>query len=273
MCTSGTWKFETADNHIVAHRYGHDAGFCSDLNIQIDLLKHFYTNKILHENYSLSLNGVHAWVNYHDNTECLYSKLFAANKNAELSLPYNGPAHDERHSVYKELNLNSLQQLLFKYYDFSIPQQNLYESIIKKYNINLDKTIAMCYRGTDKGGEVTIASPAQYLNLVEDILSNNQDYKVLIQTDQHQVLQIFKDQFKDRCIFLEEMPVSGSYMPVHKLYYKNLDFVRNLNVVIRILANSKYLINHTGNMGLIISGYRGTFKNLYQFNSAGDLII
>jgi hypothetical protein len=270
-CTSGFWKFKVKDKTITAYRYGHNAGFCSDLNIQIDFLKKFYNTEELYNNYTVEINGVNAWINHHNNTECLYTKLFNQNKDKFITPPYTGPAHDERHEIYKNYDLLSLYHLLMKYYDFSEEQRSLYENIIKQYQINFDNTIAVCYRGTDKGGEVTLASPQEYINLTSRLLESDEKCRVLIQTDQGQVAELFKFTFKDKCIIIKEMPVTDSHAPIHQIYYKDINFTKNFNAVIRILANSKYLINHTGNTGLAIAGFRGSAENLYQFDACGVL--
>lgn len=145
-----------------------------------------------------------------------------------------------------------------------------------KYNINPEKTISVLYRGTDKGTELTLAHPQRYLELVQKLLKNNPEFKVLIQTDQTQVIELFCNQFGDKVIFFEETPSTTSNTAIWSLMEKSgsdsIDWSQWVDAALRCVAECKYLINHTGNVSFFTNLYRGNLKRVYQFNELGVLL-
>jgi hypothetical protein len=177
------------------------------------------------------------------------------------------------HVLYKNSLISSHNPFFNNCFIPSDKQNKLYNTFIDKYKIDLNKTISVCYRGTDKYKEAVLASPEEYLKITKEILSNNKDFKVLIQTDQKQARDLFVNELKDKCIFFEEVPVTETKCVIHALniHTSRLAFSENLNTAIRIVAKCKYLVNHTGNLGCAIMMYRGHSLNTWLFDSMGVL--
>lgn len=144
-----------------------------------------------------------------------------------------------------------------------------------KYQIDPSKTISVSYRGTDKGTELTLASPEAYLSVVKDILNENPDFKVLLQTDQTQVIQYFHSILGDKLVFFEETPSTTSNTVIWQIIENNggdsIDWQQWCDAAFRVVSKCKYLVNHTGNVAMFTNLYRGNLENVYQFNEHGVL--
>jgi hypothetical protein len=190
--------------------------------------------------------------------------------------------------LYRRIILPDSNKKQFDLYDFSIYNQIINrffgpngiikerkQFLIEKYQIDTSKTIAVLYRGTDKGTELIIANPEEYLNEVKKILKENPDFKVLIQTDQTQVIEYFYSELQDKLITFEETPSTTSNSVIWSLMEKNgansIDWSQWFDAALRCVSECKYVINHTGNVGMFMNLYRGNLKGVYQFNENGVL--
>jgi hypothetical protein len=144
-----------------------------------------------------------------------------------------------------------------------------------KYNINSERTISVLYRGTDKGTELKLAHPQDYLIETKRILQNNSDFKVLLQTDQTQVIEMFYNELGDRLITFEETPSTTSNSVIWNLMEKNgansIDWSQWFDAALRCVSECKYLVNHTGNVAFFANLYRGSLEGVRQFNEHGIL--
>jgi len=164
-----------------------------------------------------------------------------------------------------------------RYFTPSPHVQAIEAHLIQKYDIDLARTIAVIYRGTDKGIEVRLASPGAYLAQAQKLLRQHPGYRVLIQTDELAVRTMFTQALGPACFFIAEMPVSGGGAVVHDLDDQALSMDRSefgctLIAVTHLLSQCALIVNHTGNMALWICLYRGHSKGLVQFDEAGSLV-
>ena len=145
----------------------------------------------------------------------------------------------------------------------------------KKYNIEFEKTISVLYRGTDKGTELRLAYPLDYLYITKQLLADNPNFKVLLQTDQTQVIQMFYDELGDKLITFEETPSTTSNNVIWNLMEKkgvdSIDWSQWFDAALRCVADCKYLINHTGNVAFFANLYRGSLEGVTQFDERGLL--
>jgi hypothetical protein len=145
----------------------------------------------------------------------------------------------------------------------------------EKYNIEFEKTISVLYRGTDKGTELRLAYPLDYLYITKQLLADNPNFKVLLQTDQTQVIQMFYDELGDKLITFEETPSTTSNNVIWNLMEKkgvdSIDWSQWFDAALRCVADCKYLINHTGNVAFFANLYRGSLEGVTQFDERGLL--
>ena len=148
--------------------------------------------------------------------------------------------------------------------------------LIEKYNINPEKTISVLYRGTDKGSEVRLSPPENYLKVVVDLLEKNPDFKVLLQTDQTQVIHFFNNELGNNLITFQETPSTTSNRVIWSLMEEHgndsIDWSKWFDAALTCVSECKYLVNHTGNVAFFANLYRGNINNVYQFNEQGVLV-
>ena len=86
---------------------------------------------------------------------------------------------------------------------------------MEKYHIDFDKTICICFRGTDKHTEIATVSPLNFIQAAKSILEQNPDFKIFIQTDQSQVRKMMMAEFDTRAFFINEIPVTSGRTVMH----------------------------------------------------------
>lgn len=98
------------------------------------------------------------------------------------------------------------------------------------------------------------------------ILEQNPNMKVMVQTDQEQILNYFRKNLGSKCFNIEELPVTSGTKGIHKLITNDkLSFGMNMLAAVIIMSRCKYLITHTGNVAYWTLLYRGNFNNVTQF--------
>lgn len=206
----------------------------------------------------------------------IYSDFHKINGEIDLDLFVNIPLPDSNRcqfDLYRFDVYNKVRDRFFNPSDLILERKNF---LINKYKFDPLKTISVLYRGTDKGTELKLGSPEEYLNVVKNILKNNPDFKVLLQTDQTQVIQYFYEQLGDILITFEETPSTTSNKVIWSLMEQSdkdsIDWSQWFDAALRCVSDCKYLVNHTGNVAFFANLYRGNVNKVYQFNEHGVLI-
>lgn len=170
------------------------------------------------------------------------------------------------HRRYSVLSIWRVRRHLRRYFTPSEAVVNRRNELMARHRIKPRKTITVCYRGTDKGIEITLAPPSEYLEATKRILLQKPGYRVLVQTDQAQVRDYLMTELGDRAFFLPEMPVTESNRVIHKLIpaEDKVDFGQTLLATVLIMAKTKYLVTHTGNMALWTVLFRGSTRRTVQ---------
>ncbi|HEY9613465.1 FkbM family methyltransferase [Allocoleopsis sp.] len=184
--------------------------------------------------------------------------------------------HDH-HGLYRNYNFNSYNLFTHRYFQVNESILKTQKLLVKKYQIDLSKTIAVCYRGTDKHTEVKLGNPHAYLELAEKLLQQNPEHKILIQTDQEQVRDLFVNYFHERCFFFEEMPVAREgralHANAHLTQVDKFSFGKTLLAVTHLLSQCDLIVNHTGNVAAWICLLRGNADGVFQFDREGKLVV
>jgi hypothetical protein len=172
-------------------------------------------------------------------------------------------------------NFEVYNQIIKRFFNPSDIINDRKNYLLEKYQIDTSKTISVLYRGTDKGTELKLANPEQYMAATKSLLSQNSDFKVLLQTDQTQVIHYFHEELKDRLVIFEETPSTTSNRVIWSLMEQNgadsIDWSQWFDAALRCVSDCKYVVNHTGNVGMFMNLYRGDLEGVYQFNESGDL--
>lgn len=250
-----------------------NCGFYSNefqvFNSLLTLLKH----GIIPERIDYSLGYRHF---KKDPNQDIYPDFHTIDQEIDLDLFVNIPLPDSnkyQFDLYRFDIYNQIRDRFFNPSDIIVERKNF---LIDKYKFDPQKTISILYRGTDKGTELKLASPTDYLKVVKRILKDNPNFKVLLQTDQTQVIQYFYDQLGDILITFEETPSTTSNKVIWSLMEQSdkdsIDWSQWFDAALRCVSECKYLVNHTGNVAFFANLYRGNINDVHQFNENGVLV-
>lgn len=181
------------------------------------------------------------------------------------------------HGLYCWIDYQRFNLVMQRYFQPSDKARAFQSKWIARYGIDLAKTIAVIYRGTDKSTELALASPLAYVDRARTILERHPDFRILIQTDELAVRDLFAEEFGSRCFFIEDMPVSRLGVVVHELDDAALqrdrgEFGVMLVAVTELLSRAAFVVNHTGNLALWVCLWRGHSRGVVQFDSTGGLV-
>jgi hypothetical protein len=182
------------------------------------------------------------------------------------------------HEPYKQLPLSELCRAASILFSPSRAVIQLATEMVMSSGISPDRSIAICYRGTDKSREVKLAPVGEYIQVANDILQKSAaDLEIIVQTDQEQVRDTILAHFGQRCRFFNDLPVTRGSTAIHDLKFgqeimmRREDFAKRMIAATVVLSRCAYVITSTGNVGAWIAIYRGTPSNLYQFDKNGEL--
>ena len=181
----------------------------------------------------------------------------------------------------KSLNFNITNQVINKFFNPSKSVLKYYESIIKSNNIDLNNTIFVWARSTDKHTETRLPSVEVYTNIINSIDLSGKE--IIVQTDDYRVFEGFKNsviKFKT----ISEIPISGTLNGFHiemseinddtfKLNYgitKN-EYLLQMYCLSLIAKNSHKTILYPGNPTTYVPMIKGSFDNYYLFKNENQL--
>lgn len=192
------------------------------------------------------------------------------NFSLEKILEHGKISHKIQFSKYHSLPYHYLTPIVNKYFSPSERILSNEQYLLKKYDIKVEKYIAIYYRGTDKYKEMTLASYDLYLKKVNNILSLNPDLKLMILSDSQECLDFFRDKFKDITI-IKENRTSYTKEGIHNESKPSTNYTDmfNLLATFLIISKCKYIVCGSGNGALWINLYRGHGRNVYQCNRRG----
>jgi hypothetical protein len=111
------------------------------------------------------------------------------------------------------------------------------------YKINYDNTIGIHYRGTDKSSEIKVWPVENYLFKISELLAIEPKLKIYLLTDQQQVFDIFKNNFGENMIYINELPMSSDNNGIH-YSLKNEKEEFGVNFLSAVLMLSKEALNN-----------------------------
>lgn len=210
-----------------------------------------------------------------DSEQDIYSDFHQIDSTVNLNLFFEVKLPDSNKFEPDLYRFDVYNQVRDKFFNPSSIILDRKKFLKEKYNLNFEKTISVLYRGTDKGTELKLAPPQDYIQVAKKILEDNPNFKVLLQTDQTQVIQLFYNEFGDKLITFEETPSTTSNSVIWNLMEKSgadsIDWSQWFDAALRCVADCKYLINHTGNVAFFANLYRGNLERVSQFDERGIL--
>jgi hypothetical protein len=181
----------------------------------------------------------------------------------------------------KSLNFNITNQVINKFFNPSKSVLQYYESIIKSNNIDLNNTIFVWARSTDKHTETRLPSVEAYLNIINSIDLSSKE--IIVQTDDYRVLEEFKNsEIKFRTI--SEIPISGTLNGFHiemsqinddtfksKYGITKNEYLLQMYCLSLIAKNSHKTILYPGNPTTYVPIIKGSLNDCFLFKDDNKL--
>lgn len=171
------------------------------------------------------------------------------------------------HSRYKNLDFKQSSSLVSRYFQPSPQVTEIIWQMVRRYEINFEKVLAVHYRGTDKQIEIQPEPVSTWLSEIRKIAKVlPDDHRILVQTDQQQFLDAVVEEFGSRVFYLRELPLTKNSEANHHSLpdSERTGFALNLLAATIILSRCEWVLTHTGNGGYWAALFRGTAKRLVQ---------
>jgi hypothetical protein len=167
---------------------------------------------------------------------------------------------------YKTVDYQSIIPFVKKYFTPSTQIVGIYRSLVTKYSINDNNCIGLYYRGTDKCSETKLDSFDSYYIKLLELVMENKNIQILIQTDTRQFIDYIKTKPLRNVIIIDENSTSSSSKGIHKekTPAENYVDIQTLFATFLLISKCKYIICSSGNCSIWMMYYRGHANNVYQ---------
>ena len=181
----------------------------------------------------------------------------------------------------KLLNFKITNKIINKFFNPSKLVLECYDNLIKSNNIDLNNTIFVWARSTDKSGETRLPNVEDYLKVINSINLSNKE--ILLQTDDYRVLSGFNG-CNLNLKTIKEIPISGTLNGFHiemneigndsfKSKYKITkdEYLLQMYCLSLIAKNSYKSILYPGNPTTYVPMIKGSFDDCYLFKNENQL--
>jgi len=244
----------------------HSSGFFSCCTIRLRKIINYYN-----EYKKLPVvDSSNQWSSYKDEPGDISSKLFTT---LDVDVPnsqtveYSSADWEDQFSNYTNINYDDVGVFTRKYFTHSDEVNELAQALINKYNIDLDNTIAICYRGTDKRMETNIPTHDDMIEKIQSVHNQYPNHKLLIQTDEVGFTEYVKTKIPDFIQFTEVTKVASNKRATqfHIPIGGRLLHAQTFLAIMQILSRCDKVILNSGNVGMWVSLFRNNTDGVYQY--------
>jgi hypothetical protein len=172
--------------------------------------------------------------------------------------------YNHQYKPYFKFDYMSYMPFIHRYFQPSEKIKNIINEIESKYQIDVNNTICVYYRNTDKKCETPIASHDEFINKTSEILSNNINMKIICMTDDIKFENLVIEKFKDNIIIIDEVSKSMDKWDKRELKGRNYEHGLYMLACVYILSKCHSIICGSGNVSLWLALFRGNGKNIHQ---------
>jgi hypothetical protein len=182
--------------------------------------------------------------------------------------PYPNDIHDWWVKDYAALPLKRIQETVTSFFRLSPKVVGFSNSFVEKYGINLEETIGVHYRGTDKQTEIETPSLTQFIQQTRQYMQEMANPKILLLTDEPEATQAFETAFPNAVITIDELSTPGGSLGAHTLDSKEPEVQGQIFLaILSLVSKCKKVVSHTGNGALWEVLFRGSIEGLKQVRS------
>jgi hypothetical protein len=247
----------------------HSSGFFSCCTIRLRSIIYYYTQTGKFPVVDSSLQ----WVDYKDNNNEDVTNYFFKTTGIEKEINFSefSESGGDQFNDYSKINYQDVNFFVEKYFSPSDEVLKIKNDIINSYNIDVDKTISVCYRGNDKVNETKIPSYDEILLKIIEIKSRYPTHRLLIQSDEIEFCDFILDKFPDSLIIKETKKINKTTTNLVGNVQRSTpvgERVRTAQTflaVMYLMSETSYVIMNSGNVGLWICYFRGNSNNISQY--------
>lgn len=213
---------------------------------------------------------------YHNDGNDVYRECFEAPNRLESFSQFDDLRFSKMSLFpYTQENYNGISKVIEYWFSPSDEVKSIKKSLLDKYQIDPDKTLCVCFRGTDKYKDIEETHYSTFCSKVKDLMEYKELSSILVQTDQEQFLEYFKSEFYQyKITVIEENPRREDKEQVAFMLDANLRIqsAKLFLATMLIMSECRYVINHTGNVARWINLFRGSSKNTIQYITELEVI-
>jgi hypothetical protein len=178
---------------------------------------------------------------------------------------YSKDIHDWWGKDYAALPLKAVQETVSLYFCLSPKVVKFSDGFVEKYGINLEETIGVHYRGTDKQTEIETPSLTEFISHTRQFMQEMANPKILLLTDEPDVVVGFEAAFPKAVITINELATPGGSLGAHILDSKEPEVQGQIFLaILSLVSKCKKVVTHTGNGALWELLFRGSTEGLKQ---------
>ena len=255
-------KFCSLENEILT--ITHNSGFFSNCTISLyGIVTYFNHFRKMPEkiDFSQTFKNFRSKQNLNS-----YTDYFQPNLTIEIE--YHNEINFRALSIF-DYQLESFEQitpLIQRYFSPAEAVLQKVDILMKKWKVQPEKTIAVCYRGTDKYRDTGLATFEDFIEKAQFFQRQYPDYHILIQTDQAQFWDIAVENLKNIYRF-SETPFTSSNKVMHEIISDEdkVEWTQWFVAATIVISRCAFIINHSGNVGRWICLYRQSANNMTQY--------
>lgn len=261
--------FLCSDDTVVIR---HNSGFFSNCSVSLHAIIHYFNNR---QQLPISVDFSNTFNMFNDADARLpnvYQEYF--DPDPGMNFPFQGPIDFPLYSLfdYRKEQFGRVAPFIQKYFTPSAAALTKAGQLRARYGLLTDNLLTICYRGTDKFRDTTLGSYDTFLDRAAEILSQEPDLRVLVQTDQSQFLDRARERLGDVLIF-DELPRTESSTVMHNIIDRGkVAWAQTFLGAIHLIADSRHLVVHTGNVARWLCLYRGHTNRVMQYYHPKDAL-
>jgi hypothetical protein len=166
---------------------------------------------------------------------------------------------------YAGIPIKAVQERVDSFFSLSPKVLKMSDSFVEKYAINLEETIGVHYRGTDKYTEIETPSLTEFISQTRQFLQQMANPKILLLTDEPEATRSFEASFPNAVITITELATPGGLLGAHNLDSKEPEVQGQIFLaILSLVSKCKKVVTHTGNGALWEVLFRGSTEGLKQ---------
>lgn len=231
------------------------SGLTSCLSVRLDNVI-AYRNKF--GEFPLEIDSSKQFLRYSDEDRQDVSAYILKQYEPNNDLPKFNFYHDLQFEWYDAIGLPEITEIANNICPLS---EVVLEKAENMKEIMEDRT-AILYRGNDKGLEIT-RTPYQAMEM---LAQESGAERFIVQTDEEEFYQYFKERFPDTICF-DEIPRINKNPDSYVMPEKGnkVQFAINFLAALKAISSAPNLITNTGNTGLWAAIFRGKKENIFQW--------